>query len=99
MALKEYQTEISPNTLYKVNKKAAPNGVGEQLVPSLQVKGESVDVYGSQIEEAVYTDMVLDETAFIGLKPFSLIPNYLYFRENSGTPSNIIISGVAVEEA
>ena len=96
---KPYQKEVVTGKLYKVSQKSVASGISEQLAPSIQVIGHSIDIYGSQIKEAsAPTGMVLEDIDFMGLRAFSLIPNYIYLKDNSGTPTKIIVSGLDIEE-
>ena len=96
---KPYQKVVVTGKLYKVSKGSPVDGTSEQLAPSIEVIGNSIDIYASQAEDATPpTNMILDETNFIDLRAFALIPNYIYFVDNSGTPTSIILSGLNVEE-
>ena len=96
---KNYQEVVVTGKLYKVSKRAVSNGTSEQLAPSIEVIGNSIDIYASQAEDAAApANMILDEIDFIDLRAFSLIPNYIYFADNSGTPTSIILSGLDVKE-
>lgn len=95
MALKPYQTEIQPATLYATNKLGGVWG-SEQLAPSIEVIGGDVVIYGSQTEPvAPPTGMAVGKTAFQGFEAFGVIPNYLYI---TGTPTSIVLSGVEAVE-
>lgn len=99
MALKTYQTEVDTGKLYRAVKMPAVSGVSEQLAPNIQVVGNTIKIYGSQeLDATPPTNMVLDEEGFEGIKPFAVIPNYLYFENDSGLPTSFIISGVELTE-
>lgn len=96
---KPYQKEVATGKLYKVNKKTVASGISEQLAPSIEVIGNSINIYASQTKDATApTNMILDEIDFIGLRAFALIPNYIYFVDNTGVPTSIIVSGLDIEE-
>lgn len=90
---KDYQTKIALATLYAI----AYTGNGtEQIQPSLEVVGSgTVDIYGSNEKpDSPPTGMFKTATAFTGIEAFGVCPNYLYIAQNSGTTTDIILSGI-----
>lgn len=92
MTLQSYQQEIELATLYEV----VASGLGTQaLQPSLEVIGGTVDVYGSNLEpNSPPTGMFKTATAFVGINVFANVPNYLYIAQNTGTTTDIILTGI-----
>lgn len=101
MALREYQIEITKNTLYSVRKRGGVSGLGEQIMPTIEVIGGTADIYVSQVEPVgvlpAGMSVIDNGGAFLGVAGFNYIPNYLYVDEASGTITSIVLSGVEVE--
>lgn len=94
MALKQYQIEILPNTLYEVNILGGVSGIGNQINPNIEIIG-AADIYGSQsLPDNAPSDMFKTRTDFTGIEPFAVIPNYLYI---DGSPDSIVLTGVEVK--
>jgi len=92
MALKSYQFEMQPNTLYEL--KALSLSVNSVKDYSLEVEGDYVDVYGSYSGEAPISppnNMSLGIRDFIGIDSIGNIPRFIYF---VGSPTKIIINGI-----
>lgn len=88
---KDYQQQLVINQLYAV----AALGGSEQLQPSIEVIGGTVDIYGSELHpSSAPTGMFKTKTAFSGIEAFAVIPNYIFI--NGGTPTSIITSGLSV---
>jgi len=100
MALKAYQTVLTLGKLYKVNKKGAPSGAGEQIVPNLYVNSGSVDVYvhNGATQPAARANMVLEDTGLTGVEAFEIIPTYISIIQNAGTTTELVVSGLEVED-
>lgn len=90
---KDYQTMIALNTLYAIS--YTGNGT-EQVQPSIEIVGAgTVDIYGSNEKVgSAPTGMFKTATAFTGIEAFGVVPNYLYIAQNSGTTTDIILSGI-----
>lgn len=103
MALRSYQTEIDLATLYEVKKLGGVSGLGDQIAPSIEVIGGTVDIYVSQTEPvSPPTGMAVIEngTAMVGTALFNVIPSYLYIAQSTGTTTSIVLTGIeAVEVA
>lgn len=92
MALRLNQQIAAVATLYN----AQEYGVNDQLRPSIEVTGGTVDIYGSQQKpNSPPTGMYKAASAFSGVDVFGMIPNYLYFVTVSGTPV-IVVSGMTL---
>lgn len=90
----QYQQTIALNTLYEVRRSAPVSG-SEQIMPSIEVIGGTVTVYGSQQEPvSAPTAMFATRTGFTGIEAFGVIPNYLYI---TGTATSITLSGVSAK--
>jgi len=105
MALKEYQSTLTLGRLYEV--KLAPIGESrEQVAPSIWVNSGSVDIYVSQsgTQPAALANMTLNDadTDVSGIASFDLqgntIPRYISVAQNTGTSTEIIISGVSIDD-
>lgn len=103
MALEEYQSTLTLDTLYEV--KLAPIGKSrEQIAPSIWVNSGSVDVYASQsgTQPAALANMTLNtaDTAIEGVASFDLqgntIPRYIAVTQNTGTSTEIVLTGVSL---
>lgn len=99
MALRGYQKTLALNTLYEVTEKGCTKG-SEQLKTNLFINSGSVNVYGSNSEEVPenLTDMVLTDssTNVTALNYFDIIPKYIAITQNAGTTTELIISGVEI---
>lgn len=101
MALKEYQTFLELNKLYEVKERGGVSGT-EQLKPNIYIKGGSVDIYGSNsaTEPTGFADMGLtsNDTNVSAVKGLDVLPRYIAIQENTATVSEIVVSGIDVEE-
>lgn len=71
---------LSVDTLYRVRRTR-----GDAM---LEVFGGSVDVYGSCLNDASAPDnMSVTFEDFTGIDGFYVLPEYLYMKSNSGTPT------------
>lgn len=99
MALKFYQRSIDLNTIYEVvilNN----NGKQEQNAISIEAKGGTVDIlgYNGATESPVEADMTL-QTSNVGIEgvvPFDVVPRYILVKQNTGTTTEITLSGVDI---
>lgn len=92
--LKDYQTEVKLNTLYKT----AAFGGAEQLVPNIHALGGSVNIYTAQelpTSSPLTDEMALNPVAVSTLAGFDVVPSYMFF---TGTATQIILSGIQAEE-
>lgn len=105
MALKDYQKTLTLGRLYEV--KLAPiRDSREQIAPSIWVNTGSVDIYASNSATvpAAFANMTLNDadTAVEGVASFDLqgntIPRYISVKQNTGTSTEIIISGVSIND-
>jgi len=97
-----FQTAISLNKLYKVNRKAVNPGEAEQLRTSLYINSGKVNVYGynGASEPSSLSDMTLnsENEGVFGTVPFSTIPTYIAVEQNDGTTTELVVSGLDVNE-
>lgn len=98
--LKDYQVVIEPGVLYRVWAQPSLNhvvadGSAAQLRPNIEVLGDTVDVYGSQIyDPAAPAAMSVIINELLGVTAFDFVPNYLYV---DGAPDSIVLTGVLAE--
>lgn len=100
MALRDYQVEIEPDTLYEV--RATSRG-SEQLKPNIEIIGGTADVYAAQTnptEAAAPTGMQVlsNGSGIVGTFGFEYIPSYLYVSTASGTITSVVLSGIEAVE-
>lgn len=97
MALKQYQTELELDILYEIS---ADSSGTEQLKPNLFIKDGTVDIYGSQsaTEPTTIGEMVLnsENTNVSDISGFGFIPRYIFIQQNTGVTTEIVVSGVQV---
>lgn len=98
--MRDYQQEIELATLYEV--KATGRGT-EQLRPTIEIIGGTVDVYASQTNPtaaAAPTGMTVLEngSGIVGTVGFEYVPSYLYISQASGTTTGIVLSGIQATE-
>ena len=100
MALEEYQVSIDLDNLYEVKKKGGVSG-SEQLNPSIFINVGDVDIYGynGATEPTSYATMgalQASNTAVGGTIAFDVIPKYIAVKQNTGTTTEIVLSGVEI---
>lgn len=96
--MRDYQTQIDVGTLYEV--RATGRGT-EQILPTVEIIGGTVDVYASQTEPATAPAgmKVFDNgLGVVGTLGFAYLPAYIYFFQASGTTTSIILSGIEAVE-
>lgn len=94
---RDYQKELQLGTLYKLS---ALGAQFRNIQQSLEVIGGAVDVYGSHFKpSAPPAGMVKNQTAWVGMDKFGVLPNYLYIVQNTGTTTSIVLSGADAEVA
>ncbi len=94
MALKSGQSVMALETLYNAN---VSNAIPQQLEANLEIVGGTVTLYGSQVKPASPpTGMEALLTGVVGLQALTVVPNYLYAHQASGTTTSLIISGVDI---
>jgi len=97
--IREYQKSVSLNTLYAVVGKG--KGDGSSLQPYIESVGGLVNIFGSvQKPDSPPTGMFnFNTNGFVGIEAMAVLPNYLYFTQQSGTTTSIILSGIEAEVA
>ena len=103
MAIKDiYQNVISLNKLYRVTRKPVTTGESEQMVPNLFIDEGSVDVYGynGAVQPSALANMVLPNSCknVSATAEFCIIPSYIAIVQNTGTSTELVLSGLSVEE-
>lgn len=89
--LRNYQFEISLNTIYEIK---SFDDLFKYLSPRIFVDGGSVDFYVSEEIPSSKANMYLQNPGISGTNYFSSIPNYIYVEESAPTVSKVILSGV-----
>lgn len=101
MVLREYQTTAELGTLYRTRKLGGVSGT-EQLQPNIYVDSGTVDIRGSNstTQPATLAAMALntENTNISGILTFAAIPSYIAITQNTGTSTEIILSGVSLED-
>ncbi len=89
-----YQQEVEPFILYSIE--ADPRRNGSSIQPYIQVTGDPVMVYSSTKKPSTPPNEMISNVVdgLQGVKIFKVIPNYLYFTNEDGAQSTIILSGV-----
>lgn len=98
MALRNYQQELTVDTLYEVRAK----GGTEQIAPSIEVIDGTANIYVSQTIPAADDDptgmsIIENGADFVGTAKFDYLPNYLYIEEAT-TITSVVVSGIEAEE-
>ncbi len=90
MTVSTLQETIVTGVLYKLEGQVGPI---DQVRPSIEVIGGTVDIYGAQkLPTSAPTGMYKTATAFTGIDQFNVVPNYLYL---TGSATSIILSGIS----
>lgn len=106
MAIEKYQVLLELNKLYRVIRKPSFDGTNKQNAPSIWFNSGKCDIYVSQsaTQPANLSSMTLNtsETSVFGLKTISVtqntIPKYISIVQNSGTTTEIVASGLQIED-
>ena len=97
MALRDYQQIIELATLYEIRLKGGVSGMGDQIKPSIETIGGTVDIFVAQtLPVSPTTGMTIIEGGddFVGNAAFEYLPRYLYITQAGGTTTSILLSGV-----
>jgi hypothetical protein len=96
--LRDYQFEISVDTIYELNKfEDNFNFENSNIFVDGNDTGR-VSIYTSEETPASKADMVLEHTNIYGHKSFLTIPNYIYIEVSAATVDKIIITGIKPTE-
>lgn len=100
MALKSFQTAIALNKLYRVS--LDYDSAADQIKPSLFVNSGSVNVYGynGATKPTQLSGMVLPtiNENVSALFTFNVIPSYIAITQNSGTITELVLSGLEIQD-
>lgn len=98
MALDHNQQTLTLNTLYKVDA-LSESDIQRDLAASLWVNDGSVDLYGSDsaTQPTSLAEMTLNagDTGIEGKRQILTVCNYIAVVQNTGTTTEIILSGVS----
>lgn len=98
MALDHNQQTLTLNTLYKVDA-LSESDIQRDLAASLWVKDGSVNLHGSDsaTQPTSLAEMTLnaEDTGLAGKNEVSTVCNYIALTQNSGTTTEVILSGIA----
>ena len=103
MALRDYQTNITLNTIHEIRLES-PSGLGEALKPRITSVGGLVTIYGSEEEPTgvtlatVGTKMALIRDN-VAIQAFEGLPNYICVVQNSGASTELVLSCIQLEDA
>ena len=101
MPLETNQEQIQLSTLYKVDA-MSKNDIQRDLNASIWIDSGSVDIYGSDsaTQPASLAEMTLNanDTAVEGKRSFDSLTNYITVVQNTGTSTEVVISGVSVTD-
>lgn len=96
MTLLDTQQKLELDILYKTSLVGAESY--NQINPNIFIKDGAVDIYGSNSEEkpASISEMILEiqDTNKTGLEAFDIVPRYIAIKQNTGTTTEIIVTGV-----
>lgn len=98
MALKEYETAVQLDTLYEVTKKGGVSGLGNTINPYISVNSGSIDIYAitSATQPTTLSEMTLADadTGVVATRDIATVVRYIAFKQNAGTSTEIIVSGL-----
>jgi len=98
MAIESNQVSVNLNTLYKVDA-LSKGDIQRNINASVWVNSGSVDIYASDsaTAPASLADMTLntDDTNVAGKNQIVALSNYIAFVQNTGTSTEVILSGVS----
>lgn len=94
-------TSLELNKLYRTIGENETEYEGN-LMPNLWVNSGSVNLYGSKsaTQPTQLADMTLniEDTNLQGFVPLSAIADYIYLEQNSGTSTEITITGINIKD-
>ena len=101
MALEAYQQTLTMGRLYAI-KVSSPLSGSERIGKFIWVNSGTVDIKASAsaTQPAVSTDMTLntEDAGVAGTHVFQTLTNYIWIAQNTGTTTEIVISGVEAED-
>ena len=94
--------KIELDHLYGVTLPLSYNSQQGAFKPHIFINSGTVDVYGSGglTQPNSLSDLVLegDSTAIEGFGIFDLIPTYIVIKQNTGTSTEIVVSGLELKD-
>lgn len=100
MSLDSYKRQITIGNLYKVKRLGGTSG-SEQLTPNISAKTGTFDIYSYNglSQPTDLSDLrVLEGDSNIDGGTFERIPSYIVILESQATLSEVITSGIEVED-
>jgi len=99
--MENYKEVLELDKLYEVAKRGG-SSASEQLEPSFWLDQGSVDVYvsNSLTQPTSRSQMTLDtdDVNISGIRQFGVIPTYIFVTQNTGSPTEIVVAGLEVED-
>lgn len=94
--------QIELNHLYGVILPNTYDGLTGAFKPYIYINSGTVDVYGSGCftQPTSLSELTLEEenTAVDGFDTFDLIPTYIVVKQNAGTSTEIVVSGLKLND-
>jgi hypothetical protein len=94
-------TSLELNKLYKATGETQAEYQGN-LMPNIWINSGSINLYGSKsaTQPTALADMTLntEDTNLQGFVSLSAVADYIYLEQNSGTSTEIILTGVQVKD-
>lgn len=94
--------QIQLNHLYLVTLPSTFNSQQGTFKPYMFINVGTVDVYGCDklTQPTALNDLILEDenTAIDGFATFNLVPNYMLIKQNSGTTTELIVSGLKLKD-
>lgn len=99
MTLQRFEKTLSLNKLYRVS--ASATTASDEFNPSIWINSGSIDIYcsDSATQPTALSQMTLNasDTAIIGKNIIECLGTYMALKQNTGTSTEIIISGIEAQ--
>lgn len=101
MALRTYETAVQLGRLYEIKKRGGLHGA-ETITPYVSVNTGSVDIHAvtSATQPTALSEMPLADvdTGVSATREVMTAVRYISFKQNTGTTTEIVLSGIEVED-